>query len=317
MKKERRYASSRPAPLHLLTFVLAGLLVGIAAFWIVSAVTQPHDAPPRYTTARSSAGQQPGAWLPGGFTARHGDAIVLTSTSHCTTESTNALRPDGTTVAPPASFGPAAPQIPRAHIRPARARASGLNYLAFVVARDRIPQSICGRRWTWARRARRPSARHAAARLRDICCDESRDRRSGTATLAETVTEKGGNLQTGQCPTSPSQSSPTHYGESGALGAQSWCGDRPVSRVAASAGALGFTPLAEAWLSGAGPLRTPPTLRPCRQIAAGLTARGSGRGRGRGLDDASGRMTPARGVQKPGEGDGQRRYPGATRYEAL
>ena len=52
------------------------------------------------------AGQQLWGACAGGFYARHGDTIVLTSTGHCTREGTVAYDPDGVTVR--GVFGPAA-----------------------------------------------------------------------------------------------------------------------------------------------------------------------------------------------------------------
>ncbi len=129
----RTRARARVRPLRLLIVVLAGLLVGIGSFWIVNAMTQPRRTTPVYDPP-VLAGQQLWGVCAGGFYARHGDTIVLTSTGHCTSEGTVAYDPDGTTVR--GVFGPAA--------RDASCRypghtcaASDLNYL--VVAVDRIP----------------------------------------------------------------------------------------------------------------------------------------------------------------------------------
>jgi len=70
----------------------------------------------------------------GGFYARHGDTIVLTSSGHCTSEGTVAYDPDGTTVR--GVFGPAARDASCPHPGHTCA-ASDLNYM--VVAVDRIP----------------------------------------------------------------------------------------------------------------------------------------------------------------------------------
>ena len=80
------------------------------------------------------AGQPLWRFCSGGFYARRGDTIVLTSTGHCTAEGTIATDPDGTGVR--GVFGPAA----RAATcdRPGKTcAASDMNYL--VVAEDRIP----------------------------------------------------------------------------------------------------------------------------------------------------------------------------------
>ena len=122
-----------PRLIRLLTVTLAGLLIAIAGYSVVSAVTQP-----RRTTAVYDppvlAGQQLWGYCAGGFYARHGDTIVLTSTGHCTTESTVATDPDGTGVR--GVFGPAARDATCPYPGH-KCAASDLNYL--VVAADRIP----------------------------------------------------------------------------------------------------------------------------------------------------------------------------------
>ncbi len=120
-------------PLHLLAVVLAGLLLGIGAFSIVTTATQPRRTTPVYDPP-VLAGQQLWGACAGGFYARLGDTIVLTSTGHCTSEGTVAYDPDGKTVR--GVFGPAARDAScpyPGHV----CAASDLNYL--VVATDRIP----------------------------------------------------------------------------------------------------------------------------------------------------------------------------------
>lgn len=126
-------ARARVRPLHLLIVVLAGLLVGIASFSIVSVALQPRRTTPVYDPP-VLAGQQLWGACAGGFYARHGDTIVLTSTGHCTSEGTVAYEADGTT--PRGVFGPAA-RDPTCPYPGHKCAASDLNYL--VVARDRIP----------------------------------------------------------------------------------------------------------------------------------------------------------------------------------
>jgi hypothetical protein len=109
------------------------VLVAIGVFAMARMLTQP-----RRTTAVYDppvlAGQQLWGYCAGGFYARHGNEIVLTSTGHCTTEGDVAYDPDGVTVR--GVFGPAArdPSCPHPGHTCA---ASDINYL--VVARDRIP----------------------------------------------------------------------------------------------------------------------------------------------------------------------------------
>ena len=71
----------------------------------MATITQPRRTTPVYDPP-VLAGQQLWGACAGGFYARHGDTIVLTSTGHCTTEGTVAYDPDGTTVR--GVFGPAA-----------------------------------------------------------------------------------------------------------------------------------------------------------------------------------------------------------------
>ncbi len=123
----------RGRPLRLIAIALAGVVVGVGAFWIVSAIRQPRRIAPAYDPP-VLAGRQLWGACAGGFYARHGDSIVLTSTGHCTTEGTVAYDPDGITVR--GVFGPAARDASCPYPGH-RCAASDLNYL--VVARDRIP----------------------------------------------------------------------------------------------------------------------------------------------------------------------------------
>jgi hypothetical protein len=118
---------------RLLIVGLAGLLLGIVAYAIVSAVMLPRRTTPVYVPP-VLAGQQLWGYCAGGFYARHRDTIVLTSTGHCTTEGTVAYDEDGTTVR--GVFGPRArdASCPYAGHKCA---SSDMNYL--LVAKDRIP----------------------------------------------------------------------------------------------------------------------------------------------------------------------------------
>jgi len=118
---------------RLLIVVLAGLLVGIGSFSIVSFVTQPRRTTPVYAPP-VLAGQHLWGYCSGGFYARRGDTIVLTSTGHCASEGTVAYDPDGTGIR--GVFGPPARDATCPYPGHTCA-ASDLNYL--VVAKDRIP----------------------------------------------------------------------------------------------------------------------------------------------------------------------------------
>jgi hypothetical protein len=124
---------ARVRPLRLLTVALAGLVLGIGAFSIVSAVTQPRRTTPVYDPP-VLAGQQIPGYCSGGFYARHGDTIVLTTSPHCASEGLVALDPGKTTVQ--GVFGPTAKDATCAYPGHTCA-ASDMNYL--VVAPDRIP----------------------------------------------------------------------------------------------------------------------------------------------------------------------------------
>lgn len=127
-----RRRAARIRPFHLLVVVLAALLLVTAALAIARAV-QPQRTTPVYDPP-VLAGQQLWGACAGGFYARRGETIVLTSTGHCTSEGTVAYDADGTTVR--GVFGPAARDATCPY--PGHTCASSdINYL--VVAEDRIP----------------------------------------------------------------------------------------------------------------------------------------------------------------------------------
>jgi hypothetical protein len=134
MRAVRTPANARVRALPLLVVVLVGPLVGLGTVWVVRGGAQP---PPRTTDVYDPpvlAGQHLWGYCSGGFYARHGDTIVLTSSGHCTTEGTVAYDPDGTTVR--GVFGPAARDASCPYPGHTCA-ASDLNYMVVVV--DRIP----------------------------------------------------------------------------------------------------------------------------------------------------------------------------------
>jgi hypothetical protein len=119
-------------PFRLLVAVLVGLLLATGSL-IVSRAMQARRTTPVYDPP-VLAGQQLRGACAGGFYARRGDTIVLTSSGHCNGEGTLAYEPDGTTVA--GVFGPPARDASCPYPGHTCA-ASDLDYL--VVARDRIP----------------------------------------------------------------------------------------------------------------------------------------------------------------------------------
>jgi hypothetical protein len=118
---------------RLLLVVLAGVVLGIVVYWGIRAVTAPQRTTPIYDPP-VLAGQHLWGYCSGGFYARRGDTVVLTSTGHCAGEGTVAYDPDGVGVR--GVFGPAARDTTCPHEGHTCA-SSDINYL--VVAPDRIP----------------------------------------------------------------------------------------------------------------------------------------------------------------------------------
>ena len=127
------HESTRGDRRRLVALVVAVTVLGIAAFAIARAVTTPQRATPIYDPP-VLAGQQLWGFCSGGFYARRGETIVLTSTGHCAAEGTIAYDDDGTTVR--GVFGPPARDATCPHADHTCA-ASDINYL--VVAPERIP----------------------------------------------------------------------------------------------------------------------------------------------------------------------------------
>jgi len=119
-------------PRMVLAALAAVALLGIVAVIVVRPGTQPARSTPLYDPP-VLAGQQLWGACAGGFYARRGDTIVLTSSGHCTTEGTIAYAADGTVRG---VFGPAARDPTCPH--PGKTcKPSDMNYL--VVAEDQIP----------------------------------------------------------------------------------------------------------------------------------------------------------------------------------
>lgn len=112
---------------------IAGLALGYGAYSQIGAMTQPRRTTPVYDPP-VLAGQQLWGYCAGGFYARRGATIVLTSSGHCTDEGTVAYDADGTTMR--GVFGPPLRDATCPH--PGHHCASSdMNTL--VVAPDRIP----------------------------------------------------------------------------------------------------------------------------------------------------------------------------------
>ena len=117
---------------RLITLGVVALLLAVA---MVGIRLLPQPAPgPLTDSPPVLAGQQLWGSCAGGFYARRGDMIVVTSSGHCATEGTVAYAGDGTTVR--GVFGPAALD-PNCPVEGHRCFASDMNYLA--VAKDQIP----------------------------------------------------------------------------------------------------------------------------------------------------------------------------------
>ena len=122
----------RIRPAHVSIVVLVAMILGGGALTLAGAM-QPRRTTPVYDPP-VLAGQPLWGLCTGGFYARHGDTVVLTSTGHCTSVGTVAYDPDGTTVR--GVFGPVARDASCPY--PGHTCASSdINYL--VVASDRIP----------------------------------------------------------------------------------------------------------------------------------------------------------------------------------
>ena len=109
------------------------MLIAVAVIFVVRLERQPPRSNPVYEPP-VLAGQQLWGACAGGFYARRGGTLVLTSSAHCTTEGTTAYADDGTTAR--GVFGPPAQASSCAH-PDKTCRPSDINYL--VVAEDQIP----------------------------------------------------------------------------------------------------------------------------------------------------------------------------------
>lgn len=112
--------------------VVAGLVVGIGVY-LVGGALRPARSTPTFDPP-VLAGQQLWGYCAGGFYARLGQTIVLTSSGHCASPGTVAYDPDGVIVR--GVFGPAA-RDDTCPYPGHKCASSDINYL--IVAPDRIP----------------------------------------------------------------------------------------------------------------------------------------------------------------------------------
>jgi hypothetical protein len=233
-------AGTRVRPQRVLIAVLVGVLVALTAFWIVSTVTQPRRTTSVYEPP-VLAGQPLWGACSGGFYARHGDTIVLTSTGHCTREGTVALDPDGTTVR--GVFGPAARDASCPYPGHECA-ASDMNYL--VVAPDRIPWGHLNvvDLGTAGYRIIPPGTRPLACA--DIAIGDQVEINGRDIYRSGQVAEKGENLHPEDALYLPCMiASPIQVGVGDSGGAVLVRGIPAGVTSRSFGGALGFTPLAE------------------------------------------------------------------------
>lgn len=126
------FRTPRARAVRLLTVALAGVLVGLISLVLVRVLTTPHRTTAFYNPP-VLAGQQIWGACAGGFYARHGNTLVLTSSGHCISSGTMAYSPEGSvrgTFSAPAN-DPTCPYPGKTCAQ------SDMNYL--VVAPDQIP----------------------------------------------------------------------------------------------------------------------------------------------------------------------------------
>ena len=230
----------RVHPLRVLVVGLAGLLVGIGSFAVLTAATQPRRTTVVYEPP-VLAGQQLWGTCAGGFYARHGEEIVLTSTGHCTSEGTVAYDADGTTVR--GVFGPAARDASCPY--PGHTCASSdMNYL--VVAEARIPWGHLNvvDLGTAGYRVIPPGTRPLACA--DIAIGDPVEIDGRNVYRGGTVAEKGDNLHQGDGAYFPCMVAAHIQVGVGDSGGAVLVRGIPAGVTSRSfGGSLGFTPLAE------------------------------------------------------------------------
>jgi hypothetical protein len=224
----------------LLIGFLVLVLASMAAVWLVTTVLQPRRTTPVYDPP-VLAGQQLWGACAGGFYARHGSSIVLTSTGHCTTEGTVAYEADGTTVR--GVFGPAARDATCPY--PGHTCASSdLNYL--VVAPDRVPWGHLNVVDLGTAGYRVMAEGTRALACGDIAIGDLVEIDGRNVYRSGTVVEKGDNLHPEDGAYFPCMIAATIHAETGDSGGAVLVRGIPAGVTSRSFGGyLGFTPLAE------------------------------------------------------------------------
>jgi hypothetical protein len=223
-----------------LVVTVAVFVVAVGAFVLVRAILEPRRTTPVYDPP-VLAGQPLWGLCSGGFYARRGEDIVLTSTGHCTSEGTVAEAPDGVTIR--GVFGPAA-RDPTCPYSGHTCASSDLNYL--VVAEDQIPWSHLNEvdLGTAGYRTIAPGTRPLGCT--DIAIGDLAEINGRNIYRSGPVAEKGDNLHPedgAYFPCMIAARIPTATGDSGGGVLARGIPAGVVSR--SFGGSLGFTPLAE------------------------------------------------------------------------
>lgn len=226
-------------PTRLPLFALAA---GLAAIALVAAVTRLRE--PAWTSPYDPpvlAGQQLWGACAGGFYARRGTTIVVTSSGHCTREGEVAYAPDGTTVR--GVFGPTARDETCPY--PGHTCASSdINYL--IVAEDQVPWGHLNLVDFGAGGVRTIAPGTRPLACVDIGIGDAVEINGRNIHRSGTVAEKGDNLKPGDGAYFPCMIAariPVATGDSG--GAVLVRGIPAGATSRSFAGLLGFTPLAE------------------------------------------------------------------------
>lgn len=225
----------RPIALGVALAALAALLLaGLAARQVPRPSGPPEDPP-------VLAGRALWGSCSGGFHARRGSTVVVTSSGHCAAEGAVAYEPDGVTVR--GVFGPAARSATCPHPGKTCA-ASDMNYL--VIAEDRIPWGALHLVDLGEGGLRPISPGTRPLRCEDISLGDRVETNGRDDHRAGTVIEKGENLfpEDGHYfPCMIAADVPAAVGDSGAAVLVRGLPAGVASR--SFQGLLGFTPLAE------------------------------------------------------------------------
>lgn len=224
----------------LLAVLAVVALLGVVAVIVV----RPGMPPTRSTPVHDPpvlAGQQLWGACAGGFYARLGDTIVLTSSGHCTTEGTIAYAADGTTVR--GVFGPAARE-PTCRHPDKTCKPSDMNYL--VVAEDQIPWGHLNLVDFGAGGYRSIAAGTSPLACADIAVDDDVEINGRDIHRTGTVAEKGAYLHDGDGDYFPCMVAARIAVGTGDSGGAVFVRGLPAGVASRSfEGLLGFTPLAE------------------------------------------------------------------------